>query len=110
MVLNTTNGPAAVPRGIGERVINTSEVLEPPQMQYVDEPEEPEILSVLPATGWSALVGGVTVPLVVWVAEDTGRLYGVVPGEDGRIDLVEGDVEQRDGFTGYVNNNDSEEK
>ncbi len=66
------------------------------------EGEEPEIFSVLPGTGWQAVIGGQSVPLVVWAALDSGRLYGVVVGADGLIDLTTGNVEERSGFTGYA--------
>ena len=107
MVLNTTTGPAAVPRGTREHVINTSRVTEE-NMQYLDE--EPEIIAVLPATGWHAVVGDGAVPLVAWVAEDSGRMYGASLGDDGRIDLVAGDVEALPGFVRYeqVNTTDKE--
>jgi hypothetical protein len=95
-VVNTTSGPVAVPQGDYERVVNTSRVTEE-DLVYTDE--DPEILAVLPATGWHAVVGGDTVALAAFVALDTGRMYGVAV--DGRIDLVEGDVEKDPGFSGY---------
>ncbi len=98
MVLNTTSGPR--PKGDPNgHVINTSRIVEE---ELVYEDEEPEILAVLPATGWTAVVGGEVAPLVAFVAVDSGRMYGVGIGEDGRVDLVESDVEKQDGFTGYV--------
>jgi len=70
----------------------------------VYEDEGPEILAVLPATGWAAVVGGEVVPLVVFVALDDGRLYGVAVDNDGRIDLTE-NVSTYAGFTGYIQTN-----
>lgn len=67
----------------------------------VYEDEEPEIISVLPAAGWAAVVGERRLPLVVFVAMADGKLYGVVVGPDGRVDLTNS-VEQHPGFTGYI--------
>jgi hypothetical protein len=67
-------------------------------LNYLDE--EPEILAVLPATGWQAVVGGEAVGLVAFVALDDGRMHGVAVGDDGRVDLTNS-VEQHPGFTGY---------
>jgi hypothetical protein len=44
--------------------------------------EEPEILAVLPANGWAAIVGDDLVPLVAWVAMDTAKMCGVAVGGD----------------------------
>jgi hypothetical protein len=63
-------------------------------MQILDEP--PEILSVMPAGDWRAVVGGEVVPLVAFVALDSGRMYGVVVGDDGKVDL-----EDAVDFNGY---------
>ncbi len=103
MVLNTTAGPVERGPGAGH-VINTSDILEPPQMEYTDE--EPEILVVLPATGWSAVVGE-RLPLVCFVALDDGHMHGVAVGEDGKVDLVEGNVEKRS-FVRYEKISDKE--
>lgn len=111
MPVNTTRGPVPIPRGERSPVghtINTSRVVEE-DMTYEDE--EPEIISVLPGTGWHAVVNGEGIPLVAWVAMDDAKMYGVAVGEDGRVDLVEGDVEKLDAFTGYkqaATNNDKE--
>ena len=72
---------------------------------YSDEPEEVEILQVLPATGWAAeFEDGRREPLAVWVVEDSGEMYGVVVEDDaGRIDLSNNAGEQP-GFRRYVNN------
>lgn len=67
----------------------------------VYEDEESEIISVLPATGWHAVLGDGAVPLVAWVAMDDASMYGVAVGEDGRIDLVENNVEKLAGFVRY---------
>jgi hypothetical protein len=112
-VTNTTSGPRRTEVNQTRNpahAINDSHLVEE-DLVYAGEAEEPEIISVLPGNGWCAAVGGVTVPLVVWVAEDTGRLYGVAVGDDGLVDLHDGDIEARRGFAGYVNNNnDTEEK
>jgi len=99
MVLNTTSGPVEVPKGTSDRVINTSELLEPPAMQYLDE--EPEIAFVIPANGWAADLKDRTVPLVCWVIMDDTTTYGVTLGRDGRVD-VNMSVEERDDFKGYI--------
>lgn len=106
-MLNTTNGPREYdPGGRPGHVANTSRVLEE-DLEYQDE--EPEILAVLPADGWRAVVGDAGVPLVVWVARDDAKMYGVGVGEDGRIDLTGGNVEERSGFLRYEQaNNDKE--
>jgi hypothetical protein len=105
MQVNTTRGVKDIPRGEIERpghTLNTSRLTEE-DMVYIDE-EGPEIVGVLPATGYYAVIRDEgTIPLVVWVAEDSGRMYGVVFDEDGRIDLVENDAEQIRGFAGYTN-------
>jgi hypothetical protein len=103
VVINTTNGPVAVPRGTHEHVINTSKIVEE-DMTYIDE--EPEIISVLPAAGWHAVVGEDTVPLVAFVAMDSATMYGVAVGEYGHIDLTDS-IEEAPGFSGYrtVTNN-----
>jgi hypothetical protein len=80
------------------RHINTSRVVEE-DMVYEDEP--PEILAVMPATGWTATIAGEDVPLIAFVSLDSGRMYGVTPGEGGLIDLIDGDVEKLPDFTGY---------
>jgi hypothetical protein len=109
-VVNTTCGPVEVGSTAYEQ-INTSRIIEE-DMSFEDE--ETEIISVLPATGWQAVIEDPadtrTIPLVVWVAEDTGRLYGVGLGEDGRIDLVENDVEKLDGFFRYEQINNEKEQ
>jgi hypothetical protein len=101
-ILNTTSGPKQIQKGTREPVINTSRVVEE-DMQYLDE--EPEIISVIPARGWHALidVGESLQPvrLVAFVALDTGRMYGVALDGERHIDLVEGDVEKRPGFARY---------
>jgi hypothetical protein len=92
-VVNTTSGPVEVPRGQAwhpHHTLNTTAVY-----------DEPEILSVLPGTGWCAVIGDEIVPLVAFIAEDSGRMYGVALAGDGTIDLVEGDVEKNSEFQGY---------
>jgi hypothetical protein len=76
-------------------------------MRHLDE--EAEIAFVLPASGWTAVVGGDAVPLVAFVALDTGRMYGASLGDDGRVDLLENDVEKHPGFAGYTQTNDKEQ-
>ncbi len=100
-MLNTTNGP--VPKDAELHHINTSRVVDE-DMVYEDE--EAEIAFVLPASGWCAVVGGEAVPLVAFVALDTGKMYGASIGVDGRVDLLENDVEKHPGFTGYTQTNE----
>ena len=114
-IINTTNGPRVTPKGVRENVspahvVNTSAVVEE---DLIYEGEEPEILSVIPGTGWVAtFAGGHQEPLVAWVAEDSGRMYGVVVGEEGRVDYVEDDVEKNADFQRYeqVQTTDIKEK
>jgi hypothetical protein len=96
-IINTTTGAVEVPRGTRSH-INTSAILEPPLMTY--EGEEPEILAVLPGGSWYAVIGGEGIPLIAMVALDDASMYGVVIGENGRIDLTDS-VEQHPHFTGY---------
>ena len=103
--INTSNGPVVVDPD-PPRHINTSSILEE-DMQYLDG--APEIISVLPATGWHAVVGGEAVALIAFVAMDDGRMHGVAVDEDGRVDLTE-DVEKHPAFSGYVQTNHKEEK
>ncbi len=97
MVLNTTRGPVEYDRSRPGHVTNTSRAVEE-DMQYLDE--EPEIVSVVPAAGWCAAVGESLLPLVVFVALDSGRMYGVVVGDDGKVDL-EDNIEDAVDFNGY---------
>ena len=103
--INTSNGPVVVDPTPHQHV-NTSRVVDE-DMEVLDA--EPEIIGVLPATGWHAVVGGEAVALIAFVAMDDASMYGVVVGDDGRIDLTE-DVEKHPGFTGYkqANTNDKE--
>jgi hypothetical protein len=89
------------PRGF----IATTDIYEPkPEgtMVYADEEdEEPEIIAVLPATGWTAAFeNGHHEPLVAFVVLDDGKAYGVAIGEDGKIDATNS-VEEIDGFQRY---------
>ncbi len=104
MVLNTTRGgPAEVPRGTRSH-INTTDILEPPKMQYVDEP--PEVVQVLAAPGWAATFeDGHHEELIFWCVLDDETVHGVVLGEDGLVDLAQGNAEKHPGFTGYKQNN-----
>jgi len=105
--INTTAGPVEYERSRPGHVVNTSRIVEE-DLQYVDEP--PEIISVLPAADWRAVVeDDELVVLVAFVALDDGRMHGVAVGEDGRIDLTD-DVEKFPGFTGYIQTNPKEEK
>jgi len=100
-MLNTTNGPRNVDPN-PHRHIATTRIYEE-DMRYEDE--EPEIISVLPAVGWCAVIGGKSIPLVAFVALDDARMHGVAVGADGRINLTE-DVETLPaGFSGYVQTN-----
>jgi len=51
-------------------------------------------------------VDGEVRPLVAFVALDTGRMYGASLGDDGRVDLLEQDVEKHPGFAGYTQTNE----
>ncbi len=68
-MINTTNGPQRIDPPA--RHINTSRVVEE-DLQYVDE--EPEILAVLPANGWTAIVGDDLVRLVAFVGLDNASM------------------------------------
>jgi hypothetical protein len=103
LVLNTTGGPK--PRGVENqhRYVNTSRVMEE---DLVYEDEAPEIIAVVSAAGWCTVLeaeGDIRriVPLVAWVASDSGRMYGLALGETGRLEVIDNDVEKRDGFVGY---------
>jgi hypothetical protein len=98
MVLNTTNGAVEVPRGT-RSYVNTTSLLEPPEMRYSDE--SPEIIAVVAGWNWCALVEGVAVPMPLWVALDDGSVYGVVLGEDGLVDLYNS-VENNPNFVRYA--------
>ncbi len=98
-IINTTGGAREIPKGTVENTsqnVNTSRIVEE-DLEYLDE--EPEIIAVLPAERWYAKCAGVLKPLVAWVAMDSGEMYGVVVGDDGRIDL-QVSVEN-DSFEGY---------
>lgn len=108
--INTTSGPVEVPKGAREHVVNTSDILEPPQMQYVDEP--PAVEQVLNAAGWAAIFeDGHREDLIFWCVLDDASVHGVVLGRDGLIDLTE-NAEDLDGFQKYgqANTNHKEEK
>jgi hypothetical protein len=107
MVLNTTTGAVEVPRGTRSH-INTTAVLEPPLMTYEDE--APEIIAVVPATGWQAVIGDEAVPLVAFVALDDASMHGVAVGSNGLINLTTGNVEELAGFTGYEQTNINDKK
>ncbi len=99
-VMNTSTGPVVVDPD-PPRHVNTSRVTEE---DMVYEEEEPEILSVMPAGDWHAVVGERRLPLVCFVALDDASMYGVAVGEDGLIDLTE-NVSTYAGFTGYIQTN-----
>jgi hypothetical protein len=100
--LITTSGPVPNPHRHPAHTINTSRILEE---DLIVEDEEPELLSVMPATGWQAVVKGEGLALVAWVAMDNGRMYGVAIGENGCIDLTN-DVEKHPAFSGYEQTNE----
>jgi hypothetical protein len=100
MVLNTTSGPVEYDRSRPGHVINTSDVVEPPQMQYLDE--EPDILAVLPGGDWCAVIGEECVPLVAFVVLDDASVFGVVLGENGLVDLAQGNAEDNPNFVRYA--------
>jgi hypothetical protein len=97
MVLNTTTGAKEYDRSRPGHTLNTSAVVEE-DLVYVDE--APEIIAVLPATGWAALIGDEAVPMPMWVVLDDGTAYGVVVGADGLLDPLD-NVEKHLHFTGY---------
>jgi len=86
-------------------VVNTSRVVDEDMVQA---DAEPEIISVMPAGDWRAVVGGEELALAAFVALDDGRMHGVVVGDDGKIDLTD-DVEDRKGFVRYEKTNREEE-
>ena len=96
-IVNTTSGPREVPDASEAHTINTSRVVEE---DLVYEDEKLEVVHTTPALDWCAVVGGESVPLVLFATLETGRTYGVALGSDGRIDVSD-DVEARDGFQGY---------
>jgi hypothetical protein len=98
MVLNTTHGPQEYDPTRPGHTLNTSRLLEE-DLTYVDE--EPQILAVLPANDWCAVVEGVAVPMPLWVVLDDGSAYGVAVDEGGRVNLSN-NVETRPGFDGYA--------
>jgi hypothetical protein len=108
MVLNTTHGPQEVPRGT-RSPINTTSLLEPPQLQYLDEP--PEVVQVLNAAGWAATFeDGHHEELLFWCLLDDETVHGVALDEDGRINLSN-NVENNQNFVRYsrgANINDKE--
>ncbi len=102
--INTSDGPREYDPTRPGHVVNTSRILEE---DLVYEDEEPAILAVVSAGDWCAVVEGVAVPMPLWVLLDDGSVYGVVIGEDGRIDLT-ADVEKHPHFTGYKQANINE--
>jgi hypothetical protein len=104
--INTRDGPKQYDPTRPGHTLNTSAVVEE-NLTYVDE--APEILAVVSAGDWCALIADEAVPMPVWVVLDDASMYGVVVGVDGRIDLSNS-VETRPGFTGYeqTNINDKE--
>ena len=104
--MNTSNGPVAVERGPGAgHVINTSDILEPPQMQYVDEPAE--VAHVLSGAGYAATFeDGHREDLVFWVVDDEGAVFGATLSDEGRAGLAS--VEDRAGFVMYERTSDKE--
>jgi hypothetical protein len=69
-------------------------------MQYLDEP--PEVVQVLNAAGWAAAFeDGSRWPLVFWCVLEDDTVHGAVLGEDGLVNLTEGNVEKFKGFSRY---------
>ncbi len=97
-IVNTTNGPVEIDDRTPGRHINTTQILEEPDLVYEDDP--PEITHVLPGGDWCALVDGVAQPLVAWVVLDDGTMYGVAVNDEGRVDAND-NVEDLDGFIRY---------
>jgi len=104
--INTSSGPVQYDPRPGH-VVNTSRLTEE---DLVYEGEEPEVVQVLNAAGWVATFeDGHHEALIFWCLLDTGKMHGVILGEDGLIDLSN-NVEERPGFNGYTQtpNNDKE--
>ncbi len=103
MINTTRGGPAEVPRGTREstgHVINTTRIFAE-DLTYVDE--SPEVVQVLNAAGWAATFeDGHHEELLFWVALDDETIHGVLLGEDGLVDLAQGNAETRSGFSGYT--------
>ncbi len=105
MPINTTAGPVSVDPD-PPRHINTSRVTEE-DLTYLDE--EAEIVHVLSARGYAATFeDGHREDLVFWVVNGEGEVFGATLNDDGRVDLVEGNVEDRKGFVRYERTNDKE--
>ena len=116
MINTTENLRREPPKGVVEAVeteedrqhrVNTSGIYElPPRGTLIDaDEEEPEIIAVIPATGWLArFENGSTETLVAFVAWDDASMRGV-SGNARRINL-EDSVENRPGFAGYINDKD----
>jgi len=104
VVLNTTRGPVEYgPPRPGH--INTSDILEPPKLEYLDEPAE--IVHVLSARGYvAAFKDGHREDLVFWAVDDAGEVFGVTLNDEGRVDLAR--VSDREGFVRYEKTNDKE--
>jgi len=104
--MNTSNGPVAVERGPGAgHVINTSDILEPPKLEYLDEPAE--IVHVLSGAGYAATFeDGHREDLVFWVVGAEGEVFGATLSDDGKVDLAS--AEDRKGFVRYEKTSDEE--
>ncbi len=106
--INTSDGPREYDPTRPGHVVNTSDVVEPPQMQYLDE--EPDILAVLPGGDWCAEIAGEAVPVLAVVVLDDASMYGVAVGADGLLDPLDS-VENNPNFVRYsrgANINDKE--
>ena len=106
-MLNTTNGP--VPKNPDQHPAHTLNTTRVTEEDMVYEDEEAEIAFVLPASGWAAVVGGNTVPLVAFVALVDATMYGAVIGPDGLIRLTDSVEDTRD-FRGYTQTNNDKEQ
>ena len=77
--------------------VNTSDILEPPAMVYIDEPD-PEIVQELSAAGYYAVTaeGGAyeATPVDSFIVFDDGSFYGA-DGEGA-------DLAEMPGFQGYI--------
>ena len=96
--INTSDGPKEYDPTRPGHTLNTSRVVEE-DLTYEDE--EPEIIAVVPGTGWQAVIGDEAVPVVAFVALDSGKMYGLAPGADGLLDLTDGNVENNPNFVRY---------
>jgi hypothetical protein len=78
--------------------VNTTAVVEE-DLTYTDE--EPEIVHVVPGTGWGVKLGERVEPVLFFCVVDTGRAYPVVVAGDGTTDIND-DASQDETFQGII--------